>query len=118
MYVTENRSEFLDKLQRARGQVKPGTPSQPVLSAVAPSRIMVGNWALTCKKEGELHLHNSDGQQVCLNSVEKIYQYQSTCTQYDINFSCSVTLLQGTLKLYGVVLVYRRKLAFSFEFFY
>lgn len=60
---SENRSEFLDKLQRARSQIKSGTASQPLLSHVTPTRIMVGNWALTCKKEGELHLYNSDGQQ-------------------------------------------------------
>ena len=25
---------------------------------------MIGNWSLACKKEGELQIHNSDGQQV------------------------------------------------------
>ena len=62
--LTENRGEFLEKLQRARSQVKTGTPSQPVLSSTSSTRIMVGNWSLSCKKEGELLIHNSDGQQV------------------------------------------------------
>nr|CAD7398861.1 unnamed protein product [Timema cristinae] len=60
----ENRGEFLEKLQRARAQVKPNTASQPVLSRPGPTRLVVGNWALTSRKEGELHIHNSDGQQV------------------------------------------------------
>ena len=32
---SENRGEFLDKLQRVRAQIKPGTASQPVLTAPA-----------------------------------------------------------------------------------
>ncbi|MCL4123040.1 UNVERIFIED_CONTAM: hypothetical protein GTU68_018940 [Idotea baltica] len=60
---TENRSEFLEKLQRAKAAVRPGSPSQPVLSTPGPMRLVVGNWSLQCKKEGELHIHNSDGQQ-------------------------------------------------------
>ncbi|XP_067009629.1 E3 ubiquitin-protein ligase HECTD1 isoform X3 [Anabrus simplex] len=59
----ENRGEFLEKLQRARAQVKPNTPSQPVLSRPGPTRLVVGNWALSSRKDGELHIHNSDGQQ-------------------------------------------------------
>uniref|UniRef100_A0A1B6DIC7 E3 ubiquitin-protein ligase n=1 Tax=Clastoptera arizonana TaxID=38151 RepID=A0A1B6DIC7_9HEMI len=59
----ENRGEFLEKLQRARTQVRPNTPSQPVLSRPGPMRLVVGNWALSSRKEGELHIHNSDGQQ-------------------------------------------------------
>nr|CAD7405775.1 unnamed protein product [Timema poppensis] len=60
---SENRGEFLEKLQRARAQVKPNTASQPVLSRPGPTRLVVGNWALMSRKEGELHIHNSDGQQ-------------------------------------------------------
>lgn len=59
----ESRSEFLEKLQRARGQVKPSTSSQPILSAPGPTKLTVGNWSLTCLKEGEIAIHNSDGQQ-------------------------------------------------------
>lgn len=65
---SENRGEFLDKLQRVRTQIKPGTPSQAILPTVAaPSstttRLVVGNWSLSSLKEGELVIHNSDGQQ-------------------------------------------------------
>uniref|UniRef100_T1J5Y0 E3 ubiquitin-protein ligase n=1 Tax=Strigamia maritima TaxID=126957 RepID=T1J5Y0_STRMM len=60
---SENRGEFLEKLQRARSQVKPSTPSQPLLSALGSTRLVVGNWSLVCKKEGEMCIHNSDGQQ-------------------------------------------------------
>lgn len=59
----------MEKLQRARAQVKPNSQSQPVLSRPGPMRLVVGNWALSSRKEGELHIHNSDGQQVqCFNA--------------------------------------------------
>ncbi|MGH0172347.1 UNVERIFIED_CONTAM: hypothetical protein FKN15_063176 [Acipenser sinensis] len=63
---SESRSEFLEKLQRARSQVKPATASQPVLSAPGPTKLTVGNWSLTCLKEGEIAIHNSDGQQATI----------------------------------------------------
>uniref|UniRef100_H3CA85 E3 ubiquitin-protein ligase n=1 Tax=Tetraodon nigroviridis TaxID=99883 RepID=H3CA85_TETNG len=63
---SESRSEFLEKLQRARSQVKPVTSSQPILSTVAPTKLTVGNWSLTCLKEGEIAIHNSDGQQATI----------------------------------------------------
>ncbi|KAM5176082.1 E3 ubiquitin-protein ligase HECTD1 isoform 11-T11 [Callospermophilus lateralis] len=63
---SESRSEFLEKLQRARGQVKPSTSSQPILSAPGPTKLTVGNWSLTCLKEGEIAIHNSDGQQATI----------------------------------------------------
>ncbi|KAL0267404.1 UNVERIFIED_CONTAM: hypothetical protein PYX00_009683 [Menopon gallinae] len=59
----ENRGEFLEKLQRARAQVKPNSASQPILSNPGPTRLVVGNWALSSRKEGEIHILNSDGQQ-------------------------------------------------------
>ncbi|XP_029035839.1 E3 ubiquitin-protein ligase HECTD1 isoform X7 [Osmia bicornis bicornis] len=59
----ENRGEFLEKLQRARSQVKPNSVSQPVLSRPGTIRLVVGNWALSSRKESELCIHNSDGQQ-------------------------------------------------------
>lgn len=62
--LAENRGEFLEKLQRARSQVKPGALSQPILSTPLPTRLVVGNWSITCKKEGEICIYNSDGQQV------------------------------------------------------
>ncbi|XP_005881051.1 PREDICTED: E3 ubiquitin-protein ligase HECTD1 isoform X5 [Myotis brandtii] len=63
---SESRSEFLEKLQRARGQVKPSTASQPILSTPGPTKLTVGNWSLTCLKEGEIAIHNSDGQQATI----------------------------------------------------
>ncbi|XP_058800749.1 E3 ubiquitin-protein ligase HECTD1 isoform X3 [Phymastichus coffea] len=59
----ENRGEFLEKLQRARSQVKPNSESQPILSRPGATRLVIGNWALSSKKESELIIHNSDGQQ-------------------------------------------------------
>ncbi|XP_056666402.1 E3 ubiquitin-protein ligase HECTD1 isoform X7 [Monodelphis domestica] len=63
---SESRSEFLEKLQRARSQVKPSTSSQPILSVPGPTKLTVGNWSLTCLKEGEIAIHNSDGQQATI----------------------------------------------------
>ncbi|KAI5638854.1 HECT-domain (ubiquitin-transferase) domain-containing protein [Phthorimaea operculella] len=59
---TENRGEFIDKLQRARASVKNSVP-QPILSKPGPTKLILGNWALSCKKEKELLIHNTDGQQ-------------------------------------------------------
>ncbi|XP_014233753.1 E3 ubiquitin-protein ligase HECTD1 isoform X8 [Trichogramma pretiosum] len=59
----ENRGEFLEKLQRARSQVKPNSVSQPILSRPGSTRLVIGNWALSSKKDGELCILNSDGQQ-------------------------------------------------------
>ncbi|XP_024878263.1 E3 ubiquitin-protein ligase HECTD1 isoform X3 [Temnothorax curvispinosus] len=59
----ENRGEFLEKLQRARSQLKVNFTSQPVLSRPGTTRLVVGNWALSSRKESELCIHNSDGQQ-------------------------------------------------------
>lgn len=66
LFFSESRSEFLEKLQRARSQVKPATASQPILSAVGTTKLTVGNWSLTCLKEGEIAIHNSDGQQATI----------------------------------------------------
>ena len=53
----------MEKLQRARSQVKPNSVSQPILSRPGATRLVVGNWALSSRKESELSIHNSDGQQ-------------------------------------------------------
>ena len=66
MNVAENRGEFLEKLQRARSQVKGNMPSKPILSSPSATKIQVGNWTLSSKKEGELLVHNADGLQVRL----------------------------------------------------
>lgn len=63
---SENRGEFLDKLQRVRSQIKTGTPSQPIFTAGttdASVRLTVGNWSLSSVKDGEMIIQNSDGQQ-------------------------------------------------------
>lgn len=46
--------------------MKPVTSSQPILSSVGPSKLTVGNWSLTCLKDGEIAIHNSDGQQATI----------------------------------------------------
>jgi E3 ubiquitin-protein ligase HECTD1 len=64
---SENRGEFLDKLQRVRTQIKPGTMSQavfpPGVKIPDALRLTVGNWSLSSAKDGELIIQNSDGQQ-------------------------------------------------------
>lgn len=62
-YLLENRSEFLEKLERARTSVG-SNPPQPVLSTPGSATVNVGNWCLISKKEGELRIVNTDGQQV------------------------------------------------------
>lgn len=64
-FVLENRGEFLEKLQRARAAVRQGTPSQPIMTNPGPHKIVVGNWVLQSQKEQQLHIHNSEGHQVC-----------------------------------------------------
>eukprot|EP00794_Sanderia_malayensis_P020162 gene20162-22137_t len=65
----ESRSEFLEKLQRARSQVPVGMISQPLLSSPTASsnqQILVGNWSLACKQPGYMTIHNADGQQATI----------------------------------------------------
>merc|ERR1719228_2962843 len=61
---SENRGEFLEKLQRARASVRQGSGSTELFRA-GPSEaiVLVGNWSLGCKKSSELTVVNSDGQQ-------------------------------------------------------
>jgi len=61
---SENRGEFLEKLQKARSQVKANT-SQSILTSPSCPPFIIGNWSLSCRKEGELVIHNSDGDQQC-----------------------------------------------------
>ncbi|XP_014790157.1 E3 ubiquitin-protein ligase HECTD1 [Octopus bimaculoides] len=60
---SENRGEFVEKLQKARSQIRSGTMSQPIVSKPDAASLIVGNWVLMCKKTGEMQIHNSDGQQ-------------------------------------------------------
>ncbi len=59
----------MDKLQRVRTQIRPGTPSQALFTASkepassTQQRLTVGNWSLSSIKDGELYIQNSDGQQ-------------------------------------------------------
>ncbi|XP_055309566.1 E3 ubiquitin-protein ligase Ufd4 isoform X3 [Sitodiplosis mosellana] len=62
----ENRGEFLEKLQRARTGVRSGSVSQNILSSVSPLRLVVGNWLLSCQKDGQLHINNTESQQVTI----------------------------------------------------
>ncbi|XP_018579699.1 E3 ubiquitin-protein ligase Ufd4 isoform X5 [Anoplophora glabripennis] len=61
--TSENRGEFLEKLQRARAAVRCTNNSIPILSKPGLTRLVVGNWSLTSRKEAEIHIHNCDGQQ-------------------------------------------------------
>ena len=63
---SESKSEFLDKLQRARGQVPTSCVSQPILSSPSPSTLAVGNWTLKCQQENQLVVINTDGQQTTI----------------------------------------------------
>ncbi|XP_071795349.1 E3 ubiquitin-protein ligase HECTD1-like isoform X3 [Asterias amurensis] len=63
---SESRGEFLEKLQRARSQVQAGSCSHPILSCVGPTKLVVGNWSLQSKKDGEVIVNNSDGQQATI----------------------------------------------------
>ena len=58
IFPTDRYGEILEKLQHARSQIKAGVESHPILSHPGPVKIKVGNWVLTCNKEGELHIHN------------------------------------------------------------
>lgn len=62
----ENRGEFLEKLQRARVAVRAGQASQTILSTVGSQRLIVGNWILSSQKELQLHINNTDSQQVTI----------------------------------------------------
>ena len=63
---SESRTEFLDKLQRARSAVPSGAVSQPVLSTLGAESITVGNWTLSCRQENQLSIINTDGQQATI----------------------------------------------------
>lgn len=66
LFSAENRGEFLEKLQRARTGVRSGSVSQNILSSVSPLRLVVGNWLLSCQKDGQLHINNTESQQVTI----------------------------------------------------
>jgi len=65
-FTAESRCEFLDKLQRSYSDAMQGGVALPILSQPGSNTIPVGNWKMSCKKQDELTLSNSDGQQVSL----------------------------------------------------
>ena len=59
---TEDRNELFEKLHRARSQVRSAMNSQSILSANNSSLShTIGNWNLSCKKDGELIINNIEG---------------------------------------------------------
>ncbi len=62
---SENRGEFHEKLQRARAAVKPPSANTfPIFTKASEDLVItVGNWNLSSKKDGEISIINSDGQQ-------------------------------------------------------
>ncbi|XKL65492.1 hypothetical protein PGB90_008912 [Kerria lacca] len=61
---TENRGEFIEKLQKVRSMINHSAHPQPILSHTGSTRLVVGNWSLLSRKEGEITIHNTDGKQV------------------------------------------------------
>lgn len=98
--MIESRSEFLEKLQRARSQVKPATSSQPILTAPGQTKLTVGNWSLTCLKEGEIAIHNSDGQQATIlkEDLPGFVFESNRGTKH--SFTAETSLGKGALKLF------------------
>ena len=76
---SDNRSEFLEKLQRARASVRPHAPPQPVLSQPSSARLVVGNWSLSCRRDGELVINNNDGQQVRADGRTVVPNSRTVC---------------------------------------
>ena len=64
---TENRVEFLEKLQRGCSQIGAGVSVCPILSLPSPLRLVVGNWSLMSQREGEVVIHNVEGNKVGLS---------------------------------------------------
>ena len=75
---SENRGEFLEKLQRARAAVTSNSATYPLFTKSCDDVVVVGNWNLSCKKDGELTIINSDGQQQVGSSI--------TLTKYRENY--------------------------------
>ena len=71
---SENRVEFLEKLQRVCGQIPVGVPVQPILTSPGPVKLTVGNWTLTSQKEGEVAIRNADGTKVSCTKKNFFFQ--------------------------------------------
>ena len=62
--TTENRTEFLEKLQIARSAVRSNSAIHTVFSKADEAvAVSVGNWTLSSKKNGELTIVNTDATQ-------------------------------------------------------
>jgi len=64
--TTENRTEFLEKLQVARSSVRSNSSIHNVFTKgdeTGSATIAVGNWTLSSKKDGELTIVNTDATQ-------------------------------------------------------
>ncbi len=90
---SENRGEFLEKLQRARSAVKASGSSsaQPVLSRPSPDPekiISVGNWNLSSIEEGALTIVNSDGQQQATVLKEDLPGFLFQSNRYRNQYFC------------------------------
>lgn len=70
------KAEYLEKLMKAKSNVKPNSVSQSILSAAESSKLVVGNWHLFCKIE----LNNCT---LCVQNVEG--QSQSTYLKDDMS---------------------------------
>ena len=74
--LSESRVEFLEKLQRVCSQIPSGTPPQPILTSPGPTRLVVGNWALSCQREGEVTITNADGTRVSPCNLSIIHTFR------------------------------------------
>lgn len=62
---SEDRNELFEKLHRARSQVRSSTSSASILSFSSNLTHTIGNWALSCEKDGELIIANVEGTAQC-----------------------------------------------------
>ncbi|KAK4336816.1 hypothetical protein RND71_043695 [Anisodus tanguticus] len=68
----EDRNELFEKLHKARLQVRSKSKSQSILSTSSDIEHTIGNWSLTCKKDGELVINNIEGTTQCTTLKEDI----------------------------------------------
>ena len=65
----EGRDELVDKIRRSCVLVSDGTPVVPILSSTSNVKLVVGNWTMVHKREGEVDIFNAEGTQVCVHEV-------------------------------------------------
>lgn len=59
------KSDFVDKMQQCCTQVTKDTTIRPILSTPLPNvTLIMGNWIISCEKEGELVIKNTESPQV------------------------------------------------------